>query len=321
MTTLTLVLCTCLAVTSACRTNRLKGEGMQTTSPVITPSGSEPHRFEYVIESGRELGSGIHETETRLRVDYDKNEAFLERHQPLSDEGGEALGTFRTELPADARDELLKGCAAVHLSSLPVGKSGGPGVSQIRLVEVSGARISKAEFSARDVPIIERADPILSVGNSLIGALGEHPFQAIRIKVRRLAEHSGGDTFEIDIENAGTQNVVVPDPHRLAALGTGEGSQGLGVRIAEYPAERPGYTAPPLVWSWLPVAPSKTDAPLVSLAPGGRVAAVTVPWVSRKHAMRHLVQAVYAFYGEPVMLDGHLVIRGRALSEALEVTP
>src|SRR5450759_4058578 len=54
---------------------------------------------EYATEGGPDLGFGLHERETRLRVDLATGEGFLNRHQPTSTEGGEPIGTFRTPLP------------------------------------------------------------------------------------------------------------------------------------------------------------------------------------------------------------------------------
>jgi hypothetical protein len=39
------------------------------------------------------------------------------------------------------------------------------------------------------------------------------------------------------------------------------------------------------------------------------------------HGVRHLVQAVFSSYSGEAVLDGHLVIRGRALSTALRWIP
>jgi len=199
------------------------------TPSTHTVSAATPHRFEYSTVGGRELSPGLQEIETNLRIDYELNEGIVERRQPFSDKGGEPLGTFRAPLPADLRASLLKACAEVPVSSVTPGRRGGPGFSLIRLTDSNGPSVSRAEFTSGDITSIEKADPILSVANALVGRLTHHPFQAITLKVQHRAEPHGG-FFEIEIANVGTEAVAVPDPRMLGSLGTGYQRQGLGDR-------------------------------------------------------------------------------------------
>lgn len=56
------------------------------------------------------------------------------------------------------------------------------------------------------------------------------------------------------------------------------------------------------------------------LAAGQEATRESIVWKPSHPGRRHLVQAGFAFYGGPQVVEGHLVIQGRVLSEAVEVT-
>jgi hypothetical protein len=144
----------------------------------------------------------------------------------------------------------------------------------------------------------------------------EHPQQAVALSMRHVAG-AGAGAFEVTVKNVGKEPVALPD---LATLGltAGDHDRRLGVRVAHYPESKPGVTDPPLSWVHLPLAGPRGDGKPLILAPGAEVVKLTAPWVPAARG-RHLVQAVFASYGAAPVVEGKPAIRGRALSEAVEV--
>jgi hypothetical protein len=100
--------------------------------PVGGDAGKSPgngSRVEYAIEGGPEMEPGIHEIETSLRIRLDSGDAFLEQHQPSSEEGGEPLGTFKAALPAELMFRLRAALTDASLWSLPPSTAEGPGAA------------------------------------------------------------------------------------------------------------------------------------------------------------------------------------------------
>jgi hypothetical protein len=297
----------------------VKGAFMQATPSNATASPGE--RLEYEVVGGPELALGLHETEVSLRIDLGTGVAFLERHQPSSEEGGEPLGTFRAALSPDVAARLHQALGAVQLGAVAGGGGGGPGTSMLRIRHTTAAGRSEARFSSRDTAALEKLDPLIAVLDEITALLVDHPFQAVRLLVsqRKAPE---GTIFDITVKNVGSEVVAVPD---LAAVGRtppGNPERGLGVRVAPFPPERPGYTAPPLQWTRLGLAPDTPPGPATEkLPPAAEKKFHTPPWKPRTAGIRHLVQATLATYeGEPVV-DGRIMVRGRALSAALEFMP
>jgi hypothetical protein len=97
-----------------------------------------------------------------------------------------------------------------------------------------------------------------------------------------------------------------------------------GVRVAEYPETPPGFTPPPFNWVRVEVAPASPASGargLSSLAPGSEIAFRTGALRKVASGVRHLVQAVFSSYAGDAVVDGRVVIRGRALSTALRWVP
>ncbi len=277
--------------------------------------------LEYTTEGGPDLGLGLHETETRLRIDLATRAAFLNRHQPTSPEGGEALGTFRTTLAPALITDLRATLGHADLAHIPTGTGGGPGTSVIQIRAKHGAKSVAASFSSRDMAILDKLEKLLSLLDDAVGATAQHPFQAIRIELQaQKGEGSTPAAFTIKIKNVGTETVAVPDLEMLAREPGQERDHGLGVRVAPNPPERPGFTAPPLVWSrvaMLPLAPNTPPQKPIILPPGGER---TIQTAGLTGAPPLIAQAFFSFYAGPPIVDGHLMIRGHALSPGLDIT-
>jgi hypothetical protein len=277
-------------------------------------------RIEYAIEGGPELGPDLHEIETSIRIDLATGMAFLEQHQPSSEQGGEPLGTFRAPLPPPLLTQLRTALAAVDLGALPPSTAGGPGSSLIRIKVVSKGSSREVQIPSRDIDALEKIDPLLSLLNDSVSATLEHPFQAIHLGVR-YGGGTGSGGFTISIKNVGTERVALPDPQALGGAHPENPDGDLSLGVALFPEERPGVTAPPLQWNGVVLRPGATPANLVTLAPGEEVVRQPVAWTPAHRGQRHLAQAAFFFYGGPQVANGHLVVKGRALSEAIEITP
>lgn len=281
------------------------------------------NRIEYATEGGPELGVGLHETEISLRVDGDTGVAFLERHQPSSDEGGEAIGTFRTVVAGPLRERLLAAVAKADLRSVPPGTGGGPGVSLIRIRRTRGDVDEEARFSSRDFAQLQRLEPLTEVFDEITREALGHPFQALQAEVALAPAAAGHLALRVTVRNVGTESVAFVDLRDLPPPRPEHLDEVAGVRVAPYPPAEPGITAPPLSWTLVPLGdrrPAGRD-PLIVLAPGATVSAMTEPFTAPAPGVRHLVQALVSHYAGAPTHDGHLVVRGRLLSEAIEVRP
>jgi hypothetical protein len=114
----------------------------------------------------------------------------------------------------------------------------------------------------------------------------------------------------------------VPDLAVLARAPSEHPEHWFGVRVAEYPEPPPGYTPPPFNWLRVELLPllSRERGPH-RLEPGDALTFRTAALKRVASGIRHLVQAVFSSYSGEAVIDGHLVIRGRALSTALRWTP
>jgi hypothetical protein len=294
---------------------------MQPASRDTGQSPANGARVEYAIEGGVEMAPGIHEIETSLRIRLDSGDAFLEQHQPSSEEGGEPLGTFKALLPAELLSRLRSALTDATLWSLPRSTAGGPGSSLIRIRMASDGVARELQVPSRDIDTLGKIDPLLAILNDAVTETMAHPFQAVRFSVRfqsPIGAHS--PAFAISVTNVGTETIAVPDV-KLFGGDAEEHSEGdLTLRVAAYPEERPGYTAPPLVWERVAFATPGAAPVLSLLAPGQEATREPIVWKPSHPGERHLAQAGFAFYGGPPAVEGHLVIKGRALSEAVEVT-
>jgi hypothetical protein len=304
-----------LQVATACPAQTQEGARMQPGS--AAKAGPAPvERLEYLTQGGRELAPGLHQVETSLRVDLATGEAVAARHQPSSDEGGQALGTSRATLAPAALVRLREALGRVDLGKKPPPGSGGIGASLLTIRHRVGGQVREVALWSRNPTAMAPFDPLLE---ALAGAMREvegHPWQAVRLAVRH-RPGPGRGAFEVVVKNVGNETVALPD---LQALGRGAPApeRWLGVRVAFYPPEEEGVTQGPLEWEELGLAGGAGDGRPVVLEPGAEIAKVTAPWKPAK-AGRHLVQAVFASYGAAPEVEKRPAIRGRALSEAVEV--
>ena len=282
---------------------------------------AEFESVEYTTEGGPDLGLGLHERETRLRIDLKTHVAFLNCHQPTSDQGGEALGTFRTTLAPEVVAQLQAALAEANLSQIPPGTGGGPGTSLIQLRARRGADNQSATFASRDMETLSRLQTLISLLDDASFATSQHPFQAIRLELE--TKKTADFAFTIRVKNVGTETVAIPDLETLGHESKDIREHGLGVRVATLPPARPGFTDPPLLWSRVALtgAPHPPAGKPVLLPPGGEQTVHTASWSDKGHAGRIFVQGFYAFYDGPPVIDGHLMIRGHALSAGVDVGP
>jgi hypothetical protein len=280
-----------------------------------TESAGKFETVEYTTEGGPDLGLGLHERETRLRIDLGTGLAFLNRHQPTSTEGGEPLGTFRATVVPDLVSSLQMTLAHANLGQIASGTGGGPGTSLIRIRAKRGQEILAASFSSRDMDTLEKLDGLLSLLDDAVGSVAQHPFQAIRLDIQ--VQHTQAVVFAVKLKNVGTETVAVPDLEMLGRESNDVRDHGIGVRVAPNPPERPGYTSAPLAWSRVePASLSRAPGKPMILPPGGEQVIQTVAWTGHGPA---LAQAFFSFYGGPAVVEGHLMVRGHAMSTGVEL--
>jgi hypothetical protein len=274
--------------------------------------------LEYSTQGGPELGLGVHEVETRLHVDLATRVAFLNRHQPTSTEGGEPIGTFQATLAPDLVSRLREALAHANLGKIPPGTGGGPGTSLIQIRAKRGDLNYAASFSSRDMETLDKLDKLLALLDDTVAFVAGRPFQAIRIELQAATGHPV--VFTIKVKNVGTETVAIPDLALLGRESKDVRDHGIGVRVAANPPERPGYTAPPLVWSRVEVASTPpTQGKPILLPPGGEQTLHTVGWAAKGPAGPFLAQAFFSYYAGPPIVDEHLVMRGHALSTGLDL--
>jgi hypothetical protein len=279
---------------------------------------AEFESVEYTTEGGPDLGLGLHERETRLRIDLKTRVAFANSHQPTSDQGGEALGTFRTTLTPEVVAQIQVALAHADLSQIAAGTGGGPGTSVIQIRAKRGADSQTATFASRDMETLAKLQTLTSLLDDATFATSQHPFQAIRLELE--TTKAAGFAFTIKVKNVGTETVAIPDLEALGQESKDIREHGLGVRVATLPPARPGYTDPPLLWSRVALTGARKPAGKpVLLPPGGEQTVHTATWSDKGHAGRIYVQGFYAFYDGPPVIDGHLMIRGHALSAGVDV--
>lgn len=280
-------------------------------------------RLEYSAIGGAELGLSLHEFETSLRIDLKTSVAFLEAHQPTSDRGGEPLGSSRAVVPAELAVQLREVLDDIDLGGVPRSKLNAPGRSTIRLKRTTDGSSTEAVFSNRDLDVRLGLGQLMQTLDDIVAFVAETPYQAIRLSLAAMPGATG-EAFEVKLGNVGSEPVLLPD---LAALGRRSASHPhhwFGVRIAEYPETPAGYTPPPFNWMRVEVAPASPALEpkgLSRLEPGQALAFRTGALRKVASGVRHLVQAIFSSYAGDAVVDGRVVIRGRALSTALRWVP
>jgi hypothetical protein len=204
--------------------------------------------------------------------------------------GGEPLGAFRMTLPPSLSARLRDEIGRSKLDQVPPATQGGPGTSVLRIRIARGSVNQEAAFSSGDIAIIESLQPMLTLFNEISGLVSSHPYRAIIASLRHRGTAAASLTFEIALKNVGTETVAIPGLISMSkATGPDDGERR-----------------------------RQADQPII-LTPGAVVTCETRTWASPPGGGRHLAQAVFSSYGSDPGPTGVALIRGRALSEALEL--
>lgn len=280
-----------------------------------TTVSGQAYKLEYSLYGGPELGAGVHQREWSLKLDSADGSAFLEKHRSDSDAAGEPVGIFRAQLPPEKFWMLFQLAHRVRLPELAPGGADGPGASLMTLkLEQGETRVEKS-FSSRDIAALEQLEPLLEELSRILGAMNNSPVAAIRTMVAYAPRER---RFDFIVANIGTEQVCVGDPRFIPP---GDPMQWAGVRVAELPEERPGYTSPPLQWVQLPLAkPVQASGVPIVIKAAEKFTAPTAVWSAARPGVRYIAQAVLSDYSGPRETPGCYRIRGAAFSESVEFT-
>jgi hypothetical protein len=265
------------------------------------------------VDLGPELGPEMDTVRYRLELRADEGVLQMEQNRSQSDGEGEPIGRF--SMPADGEivGRVRAALAAVSFSAMPPSGLGGPGASAFTIEVEDGEAKRSAGFSSRDIPILEHFEVLLNELSELSIDLEERATAAI---VASLREPDPQGRFALVLSNVGTEPLYVADPRLLATFP----DEWAGIRIAELPEEEEGYTADPLEWGTLGLAPP--PAPLtdrdVLLGPGESIELPTLPWL-RPSSARYLAQGVFSSYAGASARDDVFRVRGAAFSESIEI--
>jgi hypothetical protein len=296
---------------SACRAEPQKtGNVTMTTVP---DSGAAAERVELNMLGGPMLGEGVKENDTRLRVDLGSRVVFLEKHQPGSDSGGEAIGTFRAEAPEVLIGRLRAELGRLDLGALPAAQEGGLGITNLELRVHGAGGVRSVVWTVRDGALAEQLEGVQNVLEELMRLAFAHPMQAIELFVRT------DPGLSLVVKNVGQEPVTFRNPRGLGA--EQPGSEWALVRVAEWPVVPQGVTPNPPEWRSVGLAGAREHLPAyVTLGPGEESVAAAAEWTPRA-GVRYLVQAGFSSYAGPVLVGGQLVLKGRLYSEAELVGP
>jgi hypothetical protein len=284
------------------------------------PSGPVFFTLEFCTKGGPNLGQEVNEIDSCLKLNSRDHSAFLEKHRSQSDKAGEPIGTFRAQFPDEDFKKVADLVQREKLADLPAPTQGGPGASVLTLKFGQGQTKIDKMLTSRDINLIEQVDGLLFELNRLAALLDEHPLQAVKTELTykgaSLDEH-----FELSVTNIGSEPVCLFDPRLLKH---DDADAWAGVRVAEFPQEKPGVTSPPLEWLRIglerPLQQMRTGVQ-VKLAPGEKLMARTEAWRRGQRGVRHLAQGVLSNYSGPREVEGCYRIRGAVFSAALEVVP
>lgn len=274
------------------------------------------YKIREVIERGPSLGDGVNLRTFALVVSSRDGVASQEQNRSSSDAQGELIGRFRMTLSPSRAEALRRAISRRSLAGVSATTPGGLGASDISIsVDVDEAPSESVSFSSRDTPLIDYLDPLLSELMRTSVELDGHPQAALGARVEYLGSSPRSGTFALHLLNPGTEPIWVADPRRLRLPPDEFG----GVRVAPYPYEVPGFTAPPLEWSrvaLLPDARGSSDAD-VRIDPGMSFSFLTEEW-SAPQAGRYLAQGIYSSYGGSGEREGVYRVRGACFSFGLE---
>jgi len=166
-----------------------------------------------------------------------------------------------------------------------------------------------------DIEAIEKLADLPGALSLLTGVAYQHPQRALQVQVEKST--TANVPFELVFKNVGKEDFCVFDPRRLP----GEpGDASAGVRIAVDLPDTPGFTAAPLDWTSIGLAPlpQKGEAkptPL-TLEPGEELRFPTLSWTPQA-GESYIVQGLVSDYEAPPGLGDLPCIRGAAFSKAL----
>lgn len=283
----------------------------------MQPEPAKQLEVEYTTQGGAELGAGLHEVEQRLHVDYGAQVVLAERYQPSSDEGGEPVGSFRAPLPPELGDRLRSELAKLDPSKLTPGTAGGPGASHLRIRVTGDGPAREVSLSSRDIPLLEKLEPLLDVLDALAQSAFAQPLEAVQLTLAQKPAGARGTVFTLVLKNIGMRPIVLPNPKALPAASAERPTQSAGLRLAAYPQSPPGVTAPPLEWAYLPLAGQAPGGAPAVLQPGEEARFDTEPSGAAASKGRHLAQGIFSSYQAARSDAGAAPVLGRLLSEAL----
>lgn len=307
---LALAMATCLPAAHA-REAGAKESSMQDAGQAA------PFVFTRTSRGGKPMPGGLRQRQSALRVDFAAGVVTYEQHRSDADTGGEPIGTFRVPLSPECRRGLLAALESDALQGLGPTSGGELGSSLLTYTFERGGTTIVKTLSTGDRAQLQR---VAALENELQGLWAEvfrRPVAAVRAEIRHEMEGTV-ERFELVVANVGTAPVVVPNPRRLAAAG---GTGGVRVAIAE--AEVPGLTPLPPEWTTLPLEPlpaGKDEPADLTLAPGERVAARTVPWRrAGPKGAEYYAMAFLESYAGPPEVSGVYRARGAIVSEPLDL--
>lgn len=268
--------------------------------------------LEYVTVFGPELGTGVQQYQSTLVVDGATGVATLDSVRAGSDAEGVPIGRFEATVGDAELADLSARAAAMTPGA--VTQRGGPGTSTIILRYRAGSSGWEQSLNSNDPDLLAPFDPLLEPLNLMIGRLYQAPHAALGLEV--LAGATPSAPFVVRLHNLGKVELAVLDP---SGLGAADADAWAGVRIAAFPPEQPGVTAPPLEWQQVALEPSGGSGPrkTIVLAPGQHLDWNTRPWTP-KAAGRQLVQAIIVDYAGDPTIGGRPHVRGALFSNALE---
>lgn len=286
----------------------------QNTEPTMVTRRSD-FSIEYTLEEGSEMSQGLHEYDNSLLIDGSTGVATFTSTRPGGDDPGRPIGTFRAVLRDAELDKLYSSALRIDPSQAPPPGEFGIVNWGTLSIRFRSPQVTWDQTLGLDPVRLEPFDPLLDQLTLLRGRLYENPEHALRLTVRREQER-----FIVGLENIGVSELAVLDPR---PLGASNDHAWAGIRIAELPDEKPGYTSPPLVWETVALElPNASTAPRsASVLPAGKISEWPTQRWTASHPGPHLAQAVILDYEGPSKIEGRPRIRGALFSSTITFLP
>lgn len=285
------------------------------------PLTATPAKFvlEYRTEEGPMLGDDLHEYQSVLRIDHNEGVLFRETFRSSSDGAGVPIGVYSMKPPDSFFQDIQDLVDRAKLEKLPPPSGGGPGVALLTLKYEFQEKYVCKHVPSRDFEALKQLEELLDGLQEVAQALEAHARTVMRMSISHV-RGAGDGHFALSFKNIGNEALAMSDPRSLPH----SENQWSGVRIAEYPEEKPGITAPPLKWSRLELAPATEqlpEDPHVVIEPGKTFEAPTKQWDADPKGVRYLIQGVWSDYAGPKKFMGKYRMRGATFSEGLETVP